>query len=791
MNKLFFVLLAILVSLAASLAGQTILGAGDIAIIGFNTNTTPDNLAILVLKDLTAGTVFYINDNEVLTAGGTTFADINEAEAAFTVKAGQTVLAGTVIVLPWGAAAVDVTAYTWSNTTGAGLGNAEELYVYTATAISALTPTAFICGVTQGANTGLRPNGLTDNYTWTDFGTGRAYKYKTTGATYTGTPAVLLTAIGNPLNYDTAGTVSLVATDWTFSVTMAPPPTNPVITDVTKSIALPTSSDAVIISATITDETTVSSAELYWGLSLVTMTNVLSMSHSGDVYQQTIPAQASYATIYYYIRAVDNIAGETLSSTYNYVSYDIPPIVITEIHYNPAAAQGADADYEFFEVYNNSAEYQSLKDITVSQGIVFAFPDELISPYEYRLLAVKASSYSGMGYVVYQFTSGALNNTGEAIELTAYGRQIDIVNYSNLAPWPMAANGNGPSMELLDPSADNNDAANWIAATTNGTPGAARYEIPNSVPTLVDGQTITILTGIGLNYDQNWEPGAGTPITNINFVPVASFSLTGTGLFTFTVSTTPGNYGAYWQNGMWNEIGPAGLDGLLTFNINFDAKGMIPIILGSESPTLPVELSSFTAILTSESLVNLTWVTESETQALGFDVYRSTNPDISNSIRINASIIPATNTSEQHVYDWLDTEVESNNTYYYWLASVEMDASSETFGPVIATVLPDGEEITPPVEIAATSINSIFPNPFNPHTTIIYSMKSDTNVSLAVFNQKGQKVKILFDGQKTAGLHNVNWDGRDSNNQACASGTYYVVLKNSKTTSTRKIVMLK
>ncbi len=78
------------------------LNPGDVAVVGYNTGGAPDQIALVILRDLDEGTVFYVNDNEVSSAGGTGFTDLNEMEASFTVKAGQTVTAGTVVVLPWG-----------------------------------------------------------------------------------------------------------------------------------------------------------------------------------------------------------------------------------------------------------------------------------------------------------------------------------------------------------------------------------------------------------------------------------------------------------------------------------------------------------------------------------------------------------------------------------------------------------------------------------------------------------------------------------------------------------------
>ncbi|MFB9088587.1 YDG domain-containing protein, partial [Flavobacterium paronense] len=197
----------------------TTLTAGDIAIVGYNSNGTPDNFAILVMKDLNPGTVFYVNDNEVAAAGGTAFADLAEAEASFTVKAGQTILAGTVIVLPWGTAAVSTTTYDWSSTSTAGFtNNNDEIYVYTAATITATTPTAFIYFAKIGSSSSAIPSGLTLGST-SIAPTGSALRYATTGATYTACQSVLLSAIGTTAsNWNTTGATTIAAGDWTFSV---------------------------------------------------------------------------------------------------------------------------------------------------------------------------------------------------------------------------------------------------------------------------------------------------------------------------------------------------------------------------------------------------------------------------------------------------------------------------------------------------------------------------------------------------------------------------------------------
>ena len=216
---------------AASSVSQTLtvmnptstLTAGDVVVIAYNTGGTPDNFAILFNVDVAQGTTFYINDNELATSASTSFTDLNEVEASFTVKTGQTIPAGTVIVLPWGAAAVSATQYDWSSTSGAGLGaNNDELYIYTASSITATSPTAFISYTKIGTSPSAIPSSLSLGTT-AIAPSGNALRYATSGATYSGTKATLLTAIGNTATYwNTTGATTFAASDWTFSVSPSP-----------------------------------------------------------------------------------------------------------------------------------------------------------------------------------------------------------------------------------------------------------------------------------------------------------------------------------------------------------------------------------------------------------------------------------------------------------------------------------------------------------------------------------------------------------------------------------------
>jgi hypothetical protein len=153
-------------------------------------------------------------------------------------------------------------------------------------------------------------------------------------------------------------------------------------------------------------------------------------------------------------------------------TYTVANLVITEIHYNPDDAAGfPDAQYEFLEIYNNDAVTWDISGYAITNAVNFTFPaGTFIAPGEYIIVAINAATYASLTCQVFQWT-GQLNNTGETIEIYDINSQlVDIVTYSNSSPWPTAANGSGPSLELIDANLDNNNGANWVAQTINGTP---------------------------------------------------------------------------------------------------------------------------------------------------------------------------------------------------------------------------------------------------------------------------------------------------------------------------------
>jgi len=89
-------------------------------------------------------------------------------------------------------------------------------------------------------------------------------------------------------------------------------------------------------------------------------------------------------------------------------------------------------------------------------------------------------------------------------------------------------------------------------------------------------------------------------------------------------------------------------------------------------------------------------------------------------------------------------------------------------------------------------LENAYPNPFNPTTTIQYSLPINKQISLIVYNALGQKVVTLIDNKKqNSGTYEVVWNGTNSNGRQVASGVYFYMLKYGNYSQTKKVTFLK
>jgi len=93
--------------------------------------------------------------------------------------------------------------------------------------------------------------------------------------------------------------------------------------------------------------------------------------------------------------------------------------------------------------------------------------------------------------------------------------------------------------------------------------------------------------------------------------------------------------------------------------------------------------------------------------------------------------------------------------------------------------------------IQITSRLSNYPNPFNPTTTIAYSLPNDGMIELNVYNIKGQLVKTLVKEEKLAGSYEIVWNGKDNNEKSVSSGIYFYKFSTKDDTIMKKMLLLK
>lgn len=84
-----------------------------------------------------------------------------------------------------------------------------------------------------------------------------------------------------------------------------------------------------------------------------------------------------------------------------------------------------------------------------------------------------------------------------------------------------------------------------------------------------------------------------------------------------------------------------------------------------------------------------------------------------------------------------------------------------------------------------------YPNPFNPTTEISYVLPKNSEVGLMIFNLSGQLVRILDTGQRSAGIHTVQWDATDDDGNRVTSGVYLFVLKAGHFMAQQRMVFMK
>lgn len=250
-------------------------------------------------------------------------------------------------------------------------------------------------------------------------------------------------------------------------------------------------------------------------------------------------------------------------------------VVISEIMYHPSSENVLE---EYIELFNKGAAAVNLNGWQFSAGVKFTFPSVSIPPNGYLVvaadLATFTSKYPGVTNVVGGWL-GTLNNDREDLDLdNANGDRVDSVEYADEGDWATRRrtlvelgnrgwewfkphDGEGRSLELINPNLSNNDGQNWAASSVNeGTPGVINSVNQANIAPLILGashfpaiprstEAVTVTANI---VDES----AG------GFVVSLAYRISGAALFTTNAMRDDGTLGdAVANDTLWTAVIPA------------------------------------------------------------------------------------------------------------------------------------------------------------------------------------------------------------------------------------------
>jgi hypothetical protein len=135
---------------------------------------------------------------------------------------------------------------------------------------------------------------------------------------------------------------------------------------------------------------------------------------------------------------------------------------------------------------------------------------------------------------------------------------------------------------------------------------------------------------------------------------------------------------------------------------------------------------------------------------------------------------------DAYSFSFRDESIDPGTSYRY-----RVEVSDE----IGRRILFETERVSIPV--MALELFQNHPNPFNPTTTISFTVPERTHANLSIFDATGKLVKTLVNEAVDEGLAEVTWDAKDNRGNSVSSGVYFYRLKAGKKVLTKKMVVIK
>ncbi len=224
----------------------------------------------------------------------------------------------------------------------------------------------------------------------------------------------------------------------------------------------------------------------------------------------------------------------------------------------------------------------------------------------------------------------------------------------------------------------------------------------------------------------------------------------------------------------------------------------LTITYTTDDASLPVELSSFTASATAET-VELKWATQSEVENRGFIIERAgaeEGPfvkiaDFNSDERLRGQ----GNSSRGREYRYTDTAVQPGTRYWYRLYDQDINGGRNLSASLdVRTSLSEGVDINGSLIPSDFALTQNYPNPFNPVTRFRIDIPSTREVQVArveVYDLLGRLVKTIYSGTLAPGSYIMQWNGLNEQGGKAPSGFYIYRFQSQNFQSVKRMLLLK
>jgi len=264
-------------------------------------------------------------------------------------------------------------------------------------------------------------------------------------------------------------------------------------------------------------------------------------------------------------------------------------------------------------------------------------------------------------------------------------------------------------------------------------------------------------------------------VTAANFAADATVTFTVTSAGTATISET--------DNGDGTLTLTASGSGSATADVTAsDGTTTTAAVTVAFSEQVPAELAAFGGSVLEES-VALNWTTVSQTNNAGWQVMRSTDGV---TYEVVSDMILGAGTSDAVMdYGFEDTAIPSLEKVYYRLDQIDLNGTVHSSAPI--EVILGARFLNLPTDFETR----VYPNPFNPATTIAYDLPNESAVSIVIYDALGQEVRRLVTESKSAGRYTVRWDALDNLGRSVGSGVYIAKVEAGQFSASQKMLLLK